>query len=976
MNTKTLKRYETESNIRERIFAYLKSASSRDEVIKIPRVADHCGVSKHVAREFSAEYSESVLESLLLQEIKCLDEFKSWCQIFNSFRSQLERKVRYQMVRSKHIEYAIHYLNLSGRLTVFNLVEIVGGESRQCRESIRQWEMQTGLESNSRRSWKQKLKRWDPSDKSDTKTAIFDYIDECRKNRVAIHMDNLVKFSKRSKPAISATIRPYIDEVAKYLAGKFVSNRKDMEEWNSEYDLFKNFFSNITRYENIRARRLRLAIEYVKREYGCVSYTEVVRFTGTATSQVNKAIKIWEAETGEIVVKLKAWRKVTLEMLLAVISPELKFIPLTFMDPDAGKELFADRHIRAIFHIPQPHLRSVAFFILSFSDTNRANDINFFKTLSNALLQTRIPDITSMVADKFFNDYFMGSIAPDDSKAKRVTMVQSYFRLLKCEETYFRSLSPEQRVQFEKFRLPAIKDTYFWTHADPQSSIREETKSRRKQKTDVIHDKFYVLRNISERRSLQMERLNLAYAAVIEQHKVGEIELPYHFSVADESINEYGKIIEVQQKFSLWDLKSLVKVHSRVNPDYYKNATLAQQNVFNGANEYFLHYDGGTTSSAISLNYWFIQEDFGVARRLPKLFEGIPGGYDWGLATRSWHCHVHSDLSTRFMPIETLRRALLIGNAAIQIMTKTGARMNEFLQVRLTAEKLCRVSLGGGKDTIAFWAIPKGRKEEEPYYIDEKCMQALHSWWSYAREKGNSFDIVPPTRALDAKLEPANYLWQASNRHLSHSDINVCIRFLWADVQFVTSEGDAFDVTSHLLRHSFATELRALDTPLDVLGMLMKQRDVKVTDYYSKPPPTILADMQRRIFESRIDLTKSHMRTAGEMRRQIDEAKEKVGALIPIVGGTCTVANECPAKYACMGCAGNVPDPLKRVQVIDLKSAYQAVAMFARKSGLPAEIRKAEQVINSCDEIMLEMDLIEATEKSALSPLHITPRKN
>lgn len=156
----------------------------------------------------------------------------------------------------------------------------------------------------------------------------------------------------------------------------------------------------------------------------------------------------------------------------------------------------------------------------------------------------------------------------------------------------------------------------------------------------------------------------------------------------------------------------------------------------------------------------------------------------------------------------------------------------------------------------------------------------------------------------------------------------------------------------------------------------MKQRDIKVTDYYSKPPPAILADMQRRIFESRIDLSKSHVRTGGEMRRQINEAQEKIGALIPIVGGTCTVANACPVKYACVGCAGNVPNPAKRVQVVELKSAYQAVAAFARKNGLPAEIRKADQVVSSCDELMLEMDIIEATEESAAAPITITPRAN
>src|SRR3546814_16784205 len=91
-------------------------------------------------------------------------------------------------------------------------------------------------------------------------------------------------------------------------------------------------------------------------------------------------------------------------------------------------------------------------------------------------------------------------------------------------------------------------------------------------------------------------------------------------------------------------------------------------------------------------------------------------------------------LSLVFIPTDSFRRYGLIGYSAIQIMTKTGARMNEFLQIRLTPDRLSRVTLTEDRETIAFWAIPKGRKLEEPYYIDARCMKSLHSWWTYQRE--------------------------------------------------------------------------------------------------------------------------------------------------------------------------------------------------------------------------------------------------
>src|SRR3546814_11243758 len=96
-------------------------------------------------------------------------------------------------------------------------------------------------------------------------------------------------------------------------------------------------------------------------------------------------------------------------------------------------------------------------------------------------------------------------------------------------------------------------------------------------------------------------------------------------------------------------------------------------------------------------------------------------------------------------------------------------------------------------------------------------------------------------------------------------------------------------------------------------------------------------------------------------------AKDAVGALIPIIGGTCTIANQCPAKYACMGCAGHAPDPAKRLQVIELKSAYMGVASMADKHKLPAERRKALDILTNCDDVLAEMDLIEASERDARS---------
>src|SRR3546814_9941699 len=63
----------------------------------------------------------------------------------------------------------------------------------------------------------------------------------------------------------------------------------------------------------------------------------------------------------------------------------------------------------------------------------------------------------------------------------------------------------------------------------------------------------------------------------------------------------------------------------------------------------------------------------------------------------------------------------------------------------------------------------------------------------------------------------------------------------------------------------------------------MKQRDIKVTDYYSQPTPASLVELQKRIFENRVDLSRAHIRSSAAIKSQIEAAKDAVGALIPII---------------------------------------------------------------------------------------------
>ncbi|MCI1004292.1 site-specific integrase [Herbaspirillum sp. C7C8] len=485
--------------------------------------------------------------------------------------------------------------------------------------------------------------------------------------------------------------------------------------------------------------------------------------------------------------------------------------------------------------------------------------------------------------------------------------------------------------------------------------------------------------------------MNDAYLEVIERHKQDRFNLPYAFSILDESPQSNGAVREVRHHFQLWDAATLRSLHEKKDPDFYRSGLTHQKTIGEMSAEYFLSYEGGHQEGEPNskMSYWFVdvlkaktlvepdherfRAEYGYSiNQLTKNILSVP---DWGMAVRWWHQKMYQDLGLVFLPIEALMRMALVGHGAIQTFTKSGARVNEFMQIRLTKENLYRISLPNDHEAIVFTAMPKGRKVEEPFYIDEHCLKALHDWWTYQRSQGYKFEEVKPDLTLRPKIRPASFLWQYAKRHLSHIDINASIKWLLHDVHLVDQDGKTIALTSHLFRHGFATELRSLGTPMDILALLLKQRDVEVTGYYSKPTPAQIISLQRKIFANRMDLSKLHRRAPAQIKQQVDDALEKIGALIPVVGGNCTVANECPAKFACIGCAGNAPDPKKRPQVIELKAAYGRMQKMAEDQKLPAERRKAIEIMASCDDVLAEMDLIESAAEAAEAPVEIYPER-
>jgi hypothetical protein len=215
---------------------------------------------------------------------------------------------------------------------------------------------------------------------------------------------------------------------------------------------------------------------------------------------------------------------------------------------------------------------------------------------------------------------------------------------------------------------------------------------------------------------------------------------------------------------------------------------------------------------------------------------------------------------------------------------------------------------------------------------------------------------------------------QWSGRGLHQDVLNVLIRFMLHGLALKTADGKLIHITSHILRHGLATELAQMKVPVDVIAQMLHQRDQTVTKYYARPTTTQVMNAAEIIFVDRVDVAAEALRSPNEIGRMLKEAEGKIGALTEVLGGTCVVANLCPTKFACVGCSGNAPDPDKRYQIERKRRWAQDQSGWAKKQGLLAEERQLKQIIQDCDLVLNEMDLITIARKDALQNVTINQR--
>ncbi|MGO4106678.1 hypothetical protein [Paenibacillus sp. YAF4_2] len=149
-----------------------------------------------------------------------------------------------------------------------------------------------------------------------------------------------------------------------------------------------------------------------------------------------------------------------------------------------------------------------------------------------------------------------------------------------------------------------------------------------------------------------------------------------------------------------------------------------------------------------------------------------------------------------FINIEPIYTACMFARFALDIITSSGARIIELLQI--SYDKECCVitvdkSATPARKNYIFRLTPKGREEAENYYMPEdvfkfmtEIVKMLKDSYGNDRIPDVEFDVESRKHLLSAK----KYIFQYQSRHINVFTINAILRFLLHGIIIQTAEGN------------------------------------------------------------------------------------------------------------------------------------------------------------------------------------------
>lgn len=567
---------------------------------------------------------------------------------------------------------------------------------------------------------------------------------------------------------------------------------------------------------------------------------------------------------------------------------------------------------------------------------------------------------------------------------------------------YIRALPQELQEIYRQWEIPLLPRGLD-RQLDRMAEVIEDQRYRRKVETDAVTPHFARLRGEAHMRWNQLFRLRVKVREVMALVSAGQASCPVAFSYEETHPSQ-------RVHLRLWDRRSFVLAHaqqyshgtvwearnqirafcSEHNTSFLEvvgtemlddpsSGLLAEQFFwFGDVLRYGLLSEGpcsGTPEEVERKQEYLQSWGYTIEPRCKPFSSGIAGLLAWPFEHATFLQKAQIRAQGPLLLVEPLFAAVTFGLAALDFFTTTGARMNELLQVRLTPDCLYTMVVEGTQRLLVR-LLPKGMTRLAEYVVGPETRRyfervALMLQDHYGLPPGEPLPAVPFCKHHGrAAMFPGHqpYLFQYGRQHLSPSAITACLRFLCHGMVFETVEGKAVVLKAHLLRHVFATHIHHVEqVPLDIVAVLLHQKNTRVTSYYAAPPwqqvMTSANALLDRFATHLGSLDEAFLRAPTELQRQYEEAKARVGTLAKVPGGDCTCHGQCPVSFACTGCVFKVPDPRRREEIEEQEQWALIRLEQVKRRGLGPEEVKMQALLHRCHIEKEEMQLIEAYQK-------------
>lgn len=632
--------------------------------------------------------------------------------------------------------------------------------------------------------------------------------------------------------------------------------------------------------------------------------------------------------------------------------------------------------------------------LITLIETDRNKDLRTIYA-QNATLNNRFNNIFNefkIAAWSDFNPnqhmymYLKGEIYPEHTNNQRKKLLEYYNTALYNTQKWIKNtFSIDKKTHYNQFLLPSIEfDSRDFSF---NKLALEEARNTRKDETDAIVPHLSTIRAEANLRWNQMKRLRDAFQEQIKIVEADSISLPIEFYY--EEPKRIGEVFH----FRLWDKPSFVLNHQKEFSDAIikkaneKKATYSDEN-----NAYFLEFihAESTESESIAEGLWFnelIEQNvvgcwskYRPVEEHEKILNFLSlWGYEGenekkpvpfhsmhkGIITPSTFISLHKDKAEGILiDVEPFYIASTFGLLAIDILTTTGARLNELLQINNTKECI-QVKKINNRLHYSYKAIPKGRDSLEEFYLSKQTMEHIQMVSRMLKEHYDSDKIPSVLYRYDRKYlfpTPMPYYFQYAGKALKRDALQSSIRFLLHGLIFEMQDGKAVTIKTHLLRHAFATEaVQRQKMPIDIVAKMLHQKDFNVTEYYSAPTPSQIAESVSELHDvisSYVDIDDVYLRSPQELQKEFDTYAEKVGVFNKVLGGTCVTDYVCPTKMQCLGCKAKVPEPDQEDELLEVIQLSNDMEKRFKQMGLEVEVRKAKEMAKQAKIELKEIDLI------------------